>query len=126
MFVKQDFGSSFGDWGNSDRPVEYMFSSSSEGEDSDGDVFLQPITDVDLPTSKDRLLTSNDSISVTAHRLVTLGSSRKRRKYTHLPNFTITWDLSLYLFIICYISLMYAHMLYILEIMQESVYSSLS
>ncbi|KAH6773539.1 translocase 11 [Perilla frutescens var. frutescens] len=73
--MDDDFGASFGDWGNS----EYMFSS-SEGDDSDGDVFLQPITDVDLPTSKERLLPSDDSITVTAHRLATLGSPRKRRK----------------------------------------------
>lgn len=73
--MDDDFGASFGDWGNN----EYIFSS-SEGEDSDGDVFLQPITDVDLPTSKERLLPSDDSITVTAHRLATLGSPRKRRK----------------------------------------------
>lgn len=56
-----------------------MFSS-SEGDDSDGDVYLQPITDVDLPTSKEQLLPSDDSVTVTAHRLSMLGSTRKRRK----------------------------------------------
>ncbi|XP_057764101.1 phospho-N-acetylmuramoyl-pentapeptide-transferase homolog isoform X3 [Salvia miltiorrhiza] len=77
--MDDDFGASFGDWGNDDRPVEYMYSS-SEGDDSDGDLFLQPITDVDLPTSKERLLPSDDSITVTAHRLATLGNTRRRRK----------------------------------------------
>lgn len=55
-----------------------MFSS-SEGEDSDGEIILQPISDVDLPTSKERLLPSDDSITVTAHRLATLGRTRKKR-----------------------------------------------
>lgn len=54
--------------------------SSSEGEDSDGDIILQPITDIDLPTSKERFLPSDDSITVTAHRLAMLGSSRKRKR----------------------------------------------
>ncbi|XP_047938281.1 phospho-N-acetylmuramoyl-pentapeptide-transferase homolog isoform X2 [Salvia hispanica] len=77
--MDDDFGVSFGDWSSNDRPFEYMYSS-SEGEDSDGDLFLQPITDVDLPTSKERLLPSDDTVTVTAHRLSTLGSTRRRRK----------------------------------------------
>ncbi|KAG8385297.1 hypothetical protein BUALT_Bualt03G0027300 [Buddleja alternifolia] len=71
--------SSFDDWGDINRPVGYIFSS-SEGEDSDGEIILQPITDVDLPTSKERLLPSDDSITVTAHRLAMLGRTRNRRK----------------------------------------------
>ncbi|KAL0363563.1 UNVERIFIED_CONTAM: Phospho-N-acetylmuramoyl-pentapeptide-transferase [Sesamum calycinum] len=71
--------SSLDDWGDSNRAVEYMFSS-SEGEDSDGEIILQPITDVDLPSSKERFLPSDDSITVTAHRLATLARTRKRRK----------------------------------------------
>ncbi|KAL0398344.1 UNVERIFIED_CONTAM: Phospho-N-acetylmuramoyl-pentapeptide-transferase [Sesamum radiatum] len=71
--------SSLDDWGDSNGAVEYMFSS-SEGEDSDGEIILQPITDVDLPSSKERFLPSDDSITVTAHRLATLARTRKRRK----------------------------------------------
>ncbi|KAL8460905.1 hypothetical protein ACS0TY_032416 [Phlomoides rotata] len=76
------FGVSFDHWGDDDRPGEYMFSS-SEGEDSDGDIYLQPFTDIDLPTSKERFLPSDDSITVTAHRLATLGSSRKKKRTIH-------------------------------------------
>ncbi|KAK4491581.1 hypothetical protein RD792_002333 [Penstemon davidsonii] len=69
---------SFSDWADSNRPSEYMFSS-SEGEESDGE-FLQPITDIDLPTSKEQSLTANDSITVSAHRLGMLARTRKKRK----------------------------------------------
>ncbi|KAI3456019.1 hypothetical protein Pfo_012682 [Paulownia fortunei] len=71
--------SSLDDWGDSNRPVEYMYSS-SDGEGSDGEIILQPITDVDLPTSKEQFLPSDDSITVTAHRLATLSRTRKKRK----------------------------------------------
>lgn len=54
--------------------------SSSEGEDSDGDeMSLQPITDVDLPISKDRSLPSRDSLSMATHRLGMLGRGQKKR-----------------------------------------------
>lgn len=56
-----------------------MYNSSS-GDDSDGEIILQPITDVDLPTAKERMLPSDDSITVTAHRLATLGRTRTKRK----------------------------------------------
>ncbi|PIN23443.1 Phospho-N-acetylmuramoyl-pentapeptide-transferase [Handroanthus impetiginosus] len=72
-------GVSFDDWGDSSGHVDYMYSS-SEGEESDGEIILQPITDVDLPTPKERFLPSDDSITVTAHRLATLGRTRRRRK----------------------------------------------
>ncbi|KAL3851476.1 hypothetical protein ACJIZ3_013358 [Penstemon smallii] len=69
---------SFSDWGDSNRSSEYTFSS-SEGEESDGE-FLQPITDIDLPTSKEQSLATNDSITVSAHRLGMLARTRKKRK----------------------------------------------
>ncbi|KAL3643629.1 hypothetical protein CASFOL_014444 [Castilleja foliolosa] len=78
----QDF-SSFDDWGdNSNSSFEYMYSS-SDGEGSDGEIILQPITDVDLPTSREHFLPSDDSITVAAHRLATLGRTRSRNKTVH-------------------------------------------
>ncbi|KAK6150043.1 hypothetical protein DH2020_017568 [Rehmannia glutinosa] len=73
--------SSLDDWGDS-RPVEYIYSS-SDGEGSDGEIILQPITDVDLPSSKEQFLPSDDSITVTAHRLATFGRARTKRKTVH-------------------------------------------
>ncbi|WMV15594.1 hypothetical protein MTR67_008979 [Solanum verrucosum] len=77
--------SSFHDWGDNNGAIEYRFSS-SEGEDSDGDILLQPITDVDLPTSKEQLYSADDS--VTTHQLTMLGRAykRKRIKYGILNN----------------------------------------
>lgn len=67
------------DWGDNDNPVESLFLS-SDGDNSDGEIILQPITDVDLPTSKERLLPAYDAIAVTAHRLGMLSRARKKRK----------------------------------------------
>ncbi|NP_001316442.1 phospho-N-acetylmuramoyl-pentapeptide-transferase-like protein [Solanum lycopersicum] len=77
--------SSFHDWGDNNGAVEYRFSS-SEGEDSDGDILLQPITDVDLPTSKEQLYSADDTVRT--HQLTMLGRAykRKRIKYGILNN----------------------------------------
>lgn len=82
--------SSLHDWADTDGPVEYAFSS-SEGEDSDGEMLLQPITDVDLPTRKEHFHPTDDSITLAAHRFVTLGRAQKKRKsiYGILNNFGI-------------------------------------
>ncbi|KAJ8549347.1 hypothetical protein K7X08_033054 [Anisodus acutangulus] len=78
--MDEDVGvSSFHDWGDNNGAIEYRFSS-SEGEDSDGDIILQPITDVDLPTPKEQLYPSDDSITTAAHRLSVLGRAYKRKK----------------------------------------------
>lgn len=87
----QDFDfSSNDDWGESDGVIEYAISS-SEGEESDGDIMLQPITDVDLPTTKEKSYPSDDSITVTAHRLTMLGRTRRRRKYCQFTCLTNTF-----------------------------------
>ncbi|CAA0823716.1 Phospho-N-acetylmuramoyl-pentapeptide-transferasehomolog [Striga hermonthica] len=70
---------SFDDWGDNGRAVEYMYSF-SDGEGSDGEIILQPITDVDLPTSKEQFLSDDDSITETVHRNATLGRTRAKRK----------------------------------------------
>ncbi|KAL3646481.1 hypothetical protein CASFOL_011661 [Castilleja foliolosa] len=72
--------SSFDDWGDNSSSSLY---SSSDGEGSDGEIILQPITDVDLPTSREHFLPSDDSITVAAHRLATLGRTRSRNKTVH-------------------------------------------
>ncbi|CAA0832335.1 Phospho-N-acetylmuramoyl-pentapeptide-transferasehomolog [Striga hermonthica] len=66
-------------WGENGGPVEYMYSS-SDGESSDEETILQPITDVDLPISKERFLPADDYITVAAHRFATLGRTRTKRK----------------------------------------------
>ncbi|GER42732.1 60S ribosomal protein L18a [Striga asiatica] len=70
---------SFNDWGDNGRVVEYMYSS-SDGEGSDGEIILQPITDVDLPTSKEQFLLDDDSTTETTHHIATLGRTRTKRK----------------------------------------------
>ncbi|KAL3522688.1 hypothetical protein ACH5RR_015522 [Cinchona calisaya] len=71
--------SSFHDLGDTDGSVEDAFSS-SEGEASDGEIVLQPITDIDLPTTKEHFRPADDSITMAAHRFATLGRVQKRRK----------------------------------------------
>lgn len=80
FFVIQDFGvSSLHDWGDNNRAIDYRLSA-SEGEESDGDIILQPITDVDLPTPKEQFYPADDSITATAHRLSMLGRAYKTKK----------------------------------------------
>ncbi|XP_073144286.1 phospho-N-acetylmuramoyl-pentapeptide-transferase homolog [Henckelia pumila] len=79
---EDSMGISSFDWGDNDRPVESLFLS-SDSDNSDGEVILQPITDVDLPTSNERLLPADDAIAVTAHRLGMLSRARKKRKTVH-------------------------------------------
>lgn len=70
---------SLDDRGDSDGSVGYAFSS-SEGEESDGDFILNPITDVDIPTSSERYRKPDDALTVTAHELRMLGKSQKRNR----------------------------------------------
>lgn len=66
------------DWEESDGLIDYLYSSSDE--DSDGDVLLQPITDVDLPTPKDNFPMTDDTITLTAYRFAVLGKAQSRKK----------------------------------------------
>ncbi|KAL2473748.1 Phospho-N-acetylmuramoyl-pentapeptide-transferase-like protein [Forsythia ovata] len=93
--------SSLHDWGESNGAVENILSS-SDGEDSDGEIILQPITDVDLPTSKEKFLPIDDSITVTAHRLAMLGSARKKNRtvYGILNNIGLITFSTLLLFLV--------------------------
>ncbi|XP_024982698.1 phospho-N-acetylmuramoyl-pentapeptide-transferase homolog isoform X2 [Cynara cardunculus var. scolymus] len=76
-----DWDSSFSldDRVDSDGSVGYSFSS-SEGEESDGDIILNPITDVDIPTSRDQFHQSDDALTVTAQKLTMMGRSQRRSR----------------------------------------------
>ncbi|KAI4295424.1 hypothetical protein L6164_035471 [Bauhinia variegata] len=66
------------DWGAGESSPEYLFSSSDE--DSDGEVVLTPVSDIDLPTVS---VSNNDALTVTAHRLATIVQDRKRHTINH-------------------------------------------
>ncbi|CAN1227385.1 Phospho-N-acetylmuramoyl-pentapeptide-transferasehomolog [Linum grandiflorum] len=75
------FMSPMDDWADHDvLPVEYVLSS-SDGDDSDGDFLLSPLTDMDLPhTAK---VSTNDALTVTAHRLGLIGKGHKRHRINY-------------------------------------------
>ncbi|KAG4945790.1 hypothetical protein JHK87_041797 [Glycine soja] len=53
------------DWNADDSSSAYKLSS-SDGEDSDGEIFLTPVNDLDLPSVS---ASNNDALTVAAHRL---------------------------------------------------------
>lgn len=64
----------FDDW----SPEESTsYASSSDGEDFDGDIFLTPVHDVDLPSAS-ASASNKDALTVAAHRLVTIGRGHKK------------------------------------------------
>ncbi|VFR03057.1 unnamed protein product [Cuscuta campestris] len=73
--------SSFDDWGESEGTAGYAISS-SDGEESDEETMLETITDLDLPTTRERF-SRDDSITLAAHRLAMLGRARRREKIFH-------------------------------------------
>ncbi|KAL5771981.1 hypothetical protein ACOSQ2_011905 [Xanthoceras sorbifolium] len=76
----EDFGiSSFDNWSDNEVTAGYMVSSSDE-EDSDGEIVLNPVTDIDLPSVS---VSSDESLRVTAHRLAIMGRARKRHRIKH-------------------------------------------
>lgn len=52
--------------------------SSSEGEDSDGEIVLNPISDVDLPGIRDKYGLSDDAFRVTSHRFAMMARDGKK------------------------------------------------
>ncbi|OMO65683.1 Glycosyl transferase, family 4 [Corchorus olitorius] len=69
--------SSFDDWAVDDSVATYMFASSSEGEDSDGEIVLNPLTEVDLPPVK---VSTEEAITRTGHRLALVGRGQRRHR----------------------------------------------
>ncbi|KAJ0082482.1 hypothetical protein Patl1_10078 [Pistacia atlantica] len=71
----EDFSfSSLDNWSDNEGTAGYMFSS-SDGEDSDGEIVLNPVSDIDLPTKS---APSDEALRVTSYRLAMMGRIRKR------------------------------------------------
>ncbi|WVY93746.1 hypothetical protein V8G54_032834 [Vigna mungo] len=71
----------FDDWNAADESSAYVFSS-SDGEDYDGEVFLTPVNDIDLPSVS---ASNDDAVTVAAHRFATLGRGQKKPRIVRLP-----------------------------------------
>lgn len=54
--------------------------SSSEGEESDGEIVLNSISDTDLPSV---FVSNNDALTLTAHRLAMIGRARRRHRQVY-------------------------------------------
>ncbi|KAJ6770100.1 PHOSPHO-N-ACETYLMURAMOYL-PENTAPEPTIDE-TRANSFERASE [Salix purpurea] len=72
----EDLSGPLDDWANNDGTAGYMLSS-SDGEDSDGEYIINPVTDMELPTTK---VSTNDSLTLTAHRLAMIGRAPPKRR----------------------------------------------
>ncbi|KAL9224379.1 hypothetical protein vseg_000416 [Gypsophila vaccaria] len=74
--------SSLDDWGGNMGASDYMIFS-SDGEDSDGEILVTPINDIEMPTIKKQFINAEDAFTATAHRLVMLGKRHKKYRITH-------------------------------------------
>ncbi|KAK9696952.1 hypothetical protein RND81_08G006400 [Saponaria officinalis] len=82
-FDEGTFGiTSLDDWGGNVGASDYMIFS-SDGEDSDGEILVTPINDVDMPTIKKQFVNTEDAFTATAHRLAMLGRKHKKYRITH-------------------------------------------
>uniref|UniRef100_A0A7C8ZV48 Phospho-N-acetylmuramoyl-pentapeptide-transferase n=1 Tax=Opuntia streptacantha TaxID=393608 RepID=A0A7C8ZV48_OPUST len=70
------------DWGSNEEPSEYLIFS-SDGEDSDGEILVMPINDVDMPATKKQFVTAEDALTATAHRVAMFGKRHKRHRITY-------------------------------------------
>ncbi|KAK9267083.1 hypothetical protein L1049_009501 [Liquidambar formosana] len=79
--MDDDFaGISFLDnWGDDEETLGSMHSS-SDVEDGDGEIILNPVGDVDLPTINEQFLSSDDALRVTSHRFAMMGKGRKKHR----------------------------------------------
>ncbi|PKI67984.1 hypothetical protein CRG98_011580 [Punica granatum] len=69
-------------WSDNEGTSSYMISS-SDGEDSDGEVLINPVSDVELPRVK---VSTNDALTMTAHRFAMIGRRRKRHRLVCLAD----------------------------------------
>ncbi|KAM1045469.1 hypothetical protein ACFX2A_037296 [Malus domestica] len=71
------------DWGggHEDSTGYIMYSS---GEDSDGEFVVTPVADIDLPAIT---VSTDDAMTVTAHRLAMLGRQRRKHRQRLVQNF---------------------------------------
>ncbi|OIV95776.1 hypothetical protein TanjilG_20226 [Lupinus angustifolius] len=67
------------DWNADESSLEHAFSS-SDGEDSDDEVLLTPMNDVDLPSVS---VSNNEAITLAAHRFANLGRDRKKHRQAY-------------------------------------------
>ncbi|XP_076887906.1 phospho-N-acetylmuramoyl-pentapeptide-transferase homolog [Bidens hawaiensis] len=76
--------------------------SASEGEESDGDIILNPITEVDIPTSSERFHKPDDALTATAYELRMIGRSQKksRIKYGMAINNSLVTFLTVFLLLL--------------------------
>ena len=65
------------DWNSAEESSAYVFSS-SDGEDNDGEVFLTPVNDIDLPSVS---ASNDDAVTVATHRFATLGRGQKKPRW---------------------------------------------
>ncbi|KAK4779025.1 hypothetical protein SAY86_006553 [Trapa natans] len=63
-------------WSDNEGSSYYMMSS-SDGEDSDGEIIINPVSDMDLPSVK---VSTNDALTLTIHRFAMIGMQRKKSK----------------------------------------------
>ncbi|CAL0301235.1 unnamed protein product [Lupinus luteus] len=67
------------DWNADESSFAHAFSS-SDGEDSDDEVLLTPVNDVDLPSVS---VSNNEAITLAAHRFANLGRERKKHRQAY-------------------------------------------
>ncbi|KAH9605197.1 hypothetical protein KSS87_013189 [Heliosperma pusillum] len=83
IYVQGSLGiSSFDDWAGNVMTSDYVIFS-SDGEDSDGEILVTPINDVDMPTIRKQFVTAEDAFTATAHRLAMFGKRHKKHRITH-------------------------------------------
>ncbi|KAD5802895.1 hypothetical protein E3N88_14255 [Mikania micrantha] len=90
---------SLDDRADSDGSIGYM---SSEGEESDGDIVLNPITEVDIPTTSEQLQKPDAALTATAHELRMIGKSHSRSmiKYGIIINIALVTFLTVFLLLL--------------------------
>ncbi|KAL8204319.1 hypothetical protein R6Q57_009942 [Mikania cordata] len=90
---------SLDDRADSDGSIGYM---SSEGEESDGDIVLNPITEVDIPTRSEQLQKPDAALTATAHELRMIGKSHSRSmiKYGIIINIALVTFLTVFLLLL--------------------------
>ncbi|XP_021661926.2 phospho-N-acetylmuramoyl-pentapeptide-transferase homolog isoform X2 [Hevea brasiliensis] len=64
------------DWGIDEGTAGTLISS-SDGEDSDGDFILNPVSDIDLPSGN---VSTNDALTVTATRFAMIAKGRRKHR----------------------------------------------
>ncbi|KAK4751228.1 hypothetical protein SAY87_004710 [Trapa incisa] len=97
-----DYGSfdipSLDGWGDNESTSSYMISS-SDGEDSDGEIIVNPPAEADLPRVK---VSANDALTLSTHRFAMIGRRHKRHriKYGAFINIGLISFLTIFLLLV--------------------------